>query len=713
MESKIHGTRPAAVSLLDCLIPLDVVLPIDLAPNGDSDLLICLGIPHGDLHRVVVRRDGSQHLRCLHVIECGHKSRRMTRHAQGVGITGGSIGMELIIADGMMLCQIDSAGPISIRLLFGVVPGKVILPVLYAPNSEPNLGVAVAGHIDHLDSQDIVILYRRHGMILLGPTDDIHRAAAVVAVRNLRLSTDAVFGADRIVGELVGDGLDDVDRSTSDEIRAVIGVDLVSPQILIDAHGNLNDPGFICLLFAAEPLQVILTILLTPHGDPAICEGLALHRRESDRQHAAVVAQTRFDRTPHTAVLIEVAPAVTQARNKAPAGDHCTIICAVFIRLEVVGVVTDLCDAEGHLAVIIVVGIAVGLLDKAGMSADDPTVVKHERHLIDHLLAVIGHAVFIEAIVVLVHQEPAGLCHAAQEIHLASGRLIASPAGIAPFDGVNRRMAVAADQLAVAANGIIQNVALIRAAAGKRFQGHIVQKLRGAIGLHIVDVDLHLGAVGLHAQIDRVEVGGSLRKNLTIIENILTVDHIGLLAAGAADVVIHTVLRVELAVLQGIGTGEGVVMAGEHHVDAGFLRSRRDIRRHGGVAARGVGVVGGLVDRQDLPGGVAGLRILHQPLRRRLHVAADAAVVDDRHIDVTVGGGPAAARAVFRQGEHTAGDVGVAVTLKLVVAQNMDHVGAAQLLGIQQSDHSVQLGKLCGLIHGVAGLDAEVIAAGS
>ena len=636
----------------------------------------------------------------------------MTRHAHGVGIAGGGIGMELIIADGMMLCQIDSAGPISIRLLFGVVPGKVILPVLYAPDSEPNLGVAVAGHIDHLDGQDIVILYRRHGMILLGPTDDIHRAAAVVAVRNLRLSTDAVFGADRIVGELVGDGLDDVDRSASDEIRAVIGVDLVSPQILIEAHGNLNDPGFIRLLFAAEPLQVILTILLTPHGDPGICEGLALHRRESDRQHAAVVAQTRFDRTPHTAVLIEVAPAIAQARNKAPAGDHCTIICAVFVRLEVVGVVTNLCDAEGHLAVVIVVGIAVGLLDKAGMSADDPTVVKHERHLIDHLLAVVGHAVFIEAIVVLVHQEPAGLCHTAQEIHLASGRLIASPAGIVPFDGVNRRMAVAADQLAVAADRVLQNMALIRAAAGQGFQGHIVQKLRAAIGLHVVDVDLHLGAVGLHAQIDRVEVRGGLCKDLLVVEIILAIDRIRLLSAGAADIVIHTVLRVDLTALQGVGAGEGVVMAGEHHIDAGRLRRRRDILGHGGTASGGIGVIGGLVDREDLPGGVAVLSILHQPLRCRLHVAADTAVVDDRHIDIAVGGGPAAAHAVFRQGEHAAGDVGVAVTLKLMVAQNMDHVGAAQLLGVQQLHHLVQLGKVGGAVHDVACLDAEVIAAG-
>ena len=154
-------------------------------------------------------------------------------------------------------------------------------------------------------------------------------------------------------------------------------------------------------------------------------------------------------------------------------------------------------------------------------------------------------------------------------------------------------------------------------------------------------------------------------------------------------------------------------MAGEHHVDAGLLHSRRDILGHGGVTTLGIGVIGRLVDRQDLPGGVAVLGILHQPLRRRLHVASVTAVVDDGHIDVSIGGGPAAAHAVFGQGENAAGDVGIAVALKLVVAQDMDHVGAAQLLRVQQPDHSVQFGKLRGLIHGVAGLDAEVIASGS
>ena len=154
-------------------------------------------------------------------------------------------------------------------------------------------------------------------------------------------------------------------------------------------------------------------------------------------------------------------------------------------------------------------------------------------------------------------------------------------------------------------------------------------------------------------------------------------------------------------------------MAGEHHVDAGRLRRLRDILCHGGIATLGIGVIGGLVDREDLPGGVALLGILHQPLRRRLHVAAIAAVVDNGHIDVAIGGGPAAAHAVFGQGKHAAGDVGIAVALKFVVAQDVDHIGAAQLLRVQQPDHSVQFGKLRGLIHGIAGLDAEVVAAGS
>ena len=631
----------------------------------------------------------------------------MTRHTHGVGISGAGVGMDLVVAGGMMLRQVNIAGPSPIRL-YRIVPGQIILSVLHAPNCELDLGMAVAGHIGHLDSQDVVVLYRRHSVILLGPANDILRAAAVVALSDLRLRANAVVRAGRVVGELVGHVLDYIDPIARDDARAVIGVDLISAQILVVAHGDGNDPSAVFLLLAAEPLHVILTVVLAPHGDPAICERLALHRGEDDRQYAAVLSQIQSDRTPHPAFRVKVIAGTVDA---LPPGDHRAVVGGVLLGVEIIRIITNVRHAEGHLAVVVIVGLAVGLLDKAGMTANYQAIFEHKGHFVHYLLAVVGYAVLVEAVVVLFHQEPTGLRDTAQEVHLAAGGFVTSPAGVVPLDGINGGMAVVADQLAVAADRVLQIMALIRAAAGQGFQGHVVQKLRGAIGLHVVDVDLHLGAVGLHAQIDRVEVRGGLCKDLLVIKDILTVDGIGLLAAGAADIVIHTVLRVDLAALQGIGAGEGVVMSGKHHVDAGLIRRRRDILRHGGVAALGVGVIGRLVDGQDLPGGVAGLRILHQPLRRSLHVAADAAVVDDRHIDVTIGGGPAAAHAVFRQGEYAAGDVGVAVTLKLVVAQNMDHVGAAQFLGIQQLHHLIQLVEVGGAVHNVAGLDAEVVAA--
>ena len=44
------------------------------------------------------------------------------------------------------------------------------------------------------------------------------------------------------------------------------------------------------------------------------------------------------------------------------------------------------------------------------MPADYQTVIKYKRYLVNYLLTVIGYAVRIKAIVVLINQEPAGLC---------------------------------------------------------------------------------------------------------------------------------------------------------------------------------------------------------------------------------------------------------------------------------------------------------------
>ena len=709
VDRQVHVARPAAAGLLGRFVPLEIILTVDLAPDGNRDLVIPFGIPHGDLHGAVIRCDGSHHLRRLHVIELGHLSHHMTRHTHGVGISGAGVGMDLVVAGGMMLRQVNIAGPSPIRL-YRIVPGQIILSVLHAPNCELDLGVAVAGHIDHLDSQDVVVLYRRHSVILLGPANDILRAAAVVALSDLRLRANAVVRAGRVVGELVGHVLDYIDPIARDDARAVIGVDLISSQILIIAHGNCDDPLAVLLLYAAEPLHVVLSIVLTPHGDSAVCEGLAFHGREDDRQYAAVFTQAHSDRTPHPAFRVKVIAGTVDA---LPPGDHRAVVGGVLLGVEIIRIITNFRHAEGHLAVVIIVGLAVGLLDKTSMTANYQAIFEHKGHFVHYLLTVVGHTVLVEAVVVLFHQEPAGLRDALHEEHLAAGGLVTSPAVIVPLDGVNGGMAVIADQLAAAANSIRQLMALFGAAAGEGHEGQAVQKLLAAVGQNVVDVDRHLGLGRFHAQIDRVEAVVRLCEDLRVIKDILTVDLIGFLAAGTADVVIHAVLGVDLAALQGVGAGKGVVMAGEHHINAGRLRRRRDILIHRSVAALGICVIGGLVDREDLPGSIAVLGIPHQPLRRRLHIAGIAAVVDDGHIDVAIGGGPAAAHTVFGQGEHAAGDVGIAVALKLMVAQNVDHVGAAQLLRVQQFGHLIQLGEIGRSIHCVASLDAEVVAAGS
>ena len=158
------------------------------------------------------------------------------------------------------------------------------------------------------------------------------------------------------------------------------------------------------------------------------------------------------------------------------------------------------------------------------MTANYQAIFEHKGHFVHYLLAVVGYAVLVEAVVVLFHQEPTGLCDALHEEHLAAGGLVTSPAVIVPLDGVNGGMAVIADQLAAAANSIRQLMALFGAAAGQRLEGQTVQKLLAAVSQNIIDVDRHLGLGRFHAQINRVELGGRLCEDLAVIEDVLAVD---------------------------------------------------------------------------------------------------------------------------------------------------------------------------------------------
>ena len=448
----------------------------------------------------------------------------MARHAHGVRISGAGIGMDLIIAGGMMLCQIDLTGPVPVRLLFRIVPGQVILSVLHAPDSELDLGMAVAGHIGHLDSQDIVILHRRDGVILLGPANNVLRAAAVVAIRDLRLRADAVVRGGRVVGELMGDVLFYVHKHRIDDILSIIPMDRISPRIFVKAHRNFNDPSSVILFLTLEPLDIILSVMLTPNGHFTILVSFLAQRAQHHGDYAVFFIDVALDEPVHTTIFIEVAPPIAHYRNMSPASDHRAIICAVFIRFEVVGIVTNFHQTRGHLAVVIVVGLAVGLLDKTSMTANYQAIFEHKGHFVHYLLAVVGHAVLVEAVVVLSHQEPTGLHDTAQEVHLAVGGFVTSPAGVFPLNGINGGMAVVAYQLAAAADGVCQLMALFSAAAGQRLEGQTVQKLLAAVSQNIIDVDRHLGLGRFHAQINRVELGGRLCEDLAVIEDVLAVD---------------------------------------------------------------------------------------------------------------------------------------------------------------------------------------------
>ena len=158
------------------------------------------------------------------------------------------------------------------------------------------------------------------------------------------------------------------------------------------------------------------------------------------------------------------------------------------------------------------------------MTANYQAIFEHKGHFVHYLLAVVGYAVLVEAVVVLFHQEPTGLRDTAQEVHLAAGGFVTSPAGVFPLNGINGGMAVVAYQLAVAANRVIQLMALFGAAAGQRLEGQTVQKLLSAVSQNIIDVDRHLGLGRFHAQIDRIELGGRLCEDLAVIEDVLAID---------------------------------------------------------------------------------------------------------------------------------------------------------------------------------------------
>ena len=232
-------------------------------------------------------------------------------------------------------------------------------------------------------------------------------------------------------------------------------------------------------------------------------------------------------------------------------------------------------------------------------------------------------------------------------VHPQAGGLVPGPAGIARVLQLYGLAAEGADQLAVTdVHGVAgEVVALVAAHGGGHPHGVGIQQGLGALGADGVGADGHGVGGGLHGQVQRVVLLGHLGEVEVGVVDGLVLGAAGLFAQVAADVVQHALavgggqaavlggLGHGLAVLEDHGAGIAVVMAGEHHVDAGGLSGGGNIAVEGLAAAVGIGVIRGLVDRQHLPGAVGLGGVLDQPLAGVLQVGGK---VDDRHVHIAV-----------------------------------------------------------------------------
>ena len=383
----------------------------------------------------------------------------------------------------------------------------------------------------------------------------------------------------------------------------------------------------------------------------------------------------------------------------------------------------NIVDVGTHTIALEVIGPARAIKDHPAILIDDISNVIAKLARIEHIgvgaadvLAGLKEAGFTaEVIIALIGQaglikqiELIGKLHITRnrlpggEEHLPAAVLISGPSVILQLSCILR---VAADGAFQFAGGPVIHIrVLVVCTDGSRALGELIQHRPGAVGGHVVGRDGGLEAVGGDVHIDAVEVqGGHVKVEVGIVH-----DGIGLAAGGAADVV-HRAVFVHLTAGHGGGAGIAVVIAGEVEVDAGCIAGSGQILHIGFAAAGGIGVVGGHMGHQHLPGAGALGRILHQPLGELLKGILVGGVVQHGNIHVAAlhgvpGGGHA---------EHALGGDGViAAVIGLVVADHVDHIRVADAVQSEQGQGVLPLVIVADVVHRVAQLDAEGILPG-
>ena len=284
-----------------------------------------------------------------------------------------------------------------------------------------------------------------------------------------------------------------------------------------------------------------------------------------------------------------------------------------------------------------------------------------------------------------------------------SSRLrILCPAGVGAF---LRAGLVSADltgehvRLAVVVIGML----IILAQRGLPFTVLIQHGLTSVLR-HIIRRNRGMEGVGGDIDIDALEV----ERGLFEVEVLIIHDGVGLAAGGAADVV-HGALFLHLTGRQGSGAGVAVVIAGEVEVDPGCVAGCRQILLIDLAAAGGVGIVGGDMRDQHLPGAVRLRSVLNEPLCELLQGVLVGGVVQDGDVDVAaLHGIPVGGHA--EHGLH--GDSAVAAVVCLVVADDVEYIGVADAVEREELQCVVPLVVVADIVHSVAELNAEGILPG-
>ena len=708
-----HVIGPTAAAAVLGGVPDQVVLAAGAAPHGEADAAVAAGGIQPDGHGAAV---------VGHLGRDGVGSRELRHLGGGVAdepalARVGGVDVDEVGTGAVVVHQRHGAGPLAAGVLLGGVPGQVILAVYAAPHGEADVGVgvAVAGVHDHRHGAAFAVHHGGDGVALGGGAGGVGRAAVAADVLHL---TGADAGAG-IAGHGVGVAhhVGVLEGQTVQQLAVdavVIHMDQIPAHHVVLAHGDPDGVGAVAVGGGIVPDQVVLAVLLAPGGghDVAVVPALTGGRRDGDHDLLFVGGHAAPQQLIQAAVAAEFVPGLA---DQAAAGVHDAEVIAQVGGLEVIGGVADVLPTGGNAAILEVQGLAVVPLDEARGAADHHAVVKDELLAVQGDPAIVGDAVAVEAIHLGVDDEPAGVPGVVIAVHPQAGGLVPGPAGVAGVLQLHGLAAEGADQLAVTdVHGVAgEVVALVAAHGGGHPHGVGIQQGLGALGADGVGADGHGVGGGLHGQVQGVILLGHLGKVEVGVVDGLVLGAAGLFAQVAADVVQHALavgggqaavlggLGHGLAVLEDHGAGIAVVMAGEHHIDAGGLSGGGDIAVEGLAAAVGIGVVRGLVDRQHLPGAVGLGGVLDQPLAGILQVGGK---VDDRHVHIAVLHGIVQP---VGQGPQAGGVAAGQVAVVLMVAHDLHHGDVGVVPGEHVQDLA-PLAQVAAVVHKVAGLDAEV-----